>query len=182
MKVCILSDSHDHIPLLDTAVAAAKAAGAEAVLHCGDVVAPSTLACLQKHGLPTHVIHGNNTGDLYTLGRVTGRPDSVIRYHGMDAALELGGRRIFLVHYPHYARAMAASGDWDLVCCGHSHKTRIEWLPNLKGGTTPVVDPGTVGGVGQAPATWILGDLKKLEFEIFGVDKAVEIQPAALPA
>jgi hypothetical protein len=68
------------------------------------------------------------------------------------------------------------------VCCGHSHKTRIEWLPNLKGGTTPVVDPGTVGGVGQAPATWILGDLKKLEFEIFGVDKAVESQPAALPA
>jgi hypothetical protein len=39
-----------------------------------------------------------------------------------------------------------------------------------------------VGGVGQAPATWILGDLTKLEFEVFEVDKALEMQPAALPA
>ncbi|RLW55148.1 MAG: YfcE family phosphodiesterase, partial [gamma proteobacterium symbiont of Stewartia floridana] len=52
MKVCIVSDSHDHIPLLDAAVESAKADGAEAVLHCGDVVAPSTLHCLQKYGLP----------------------------------------------------------------------------------------------------------------------------------
>ena len=42
MKVCILSDSHDHIALIDAAVADAKTAGAEAVLHCGDLVAPST--------------------------------------------------------------------------------------------------------------------------------------------
>ena len=94
MKICILSDSHDHIPLLDAAVAEARAAGAEAVLHCGDVVAPSTLHCLEKHGLPVHVIHGNNTGDLYTLGRLAARKDVFIRYHGMDAGLELGGRRV----------------------------------------------------------------------------------------
>ena len=47
MKICILSDSHDHIPLLDAAVGEARAAGAETVLHCGDVVAPSTLECLE---------------------------------------------------------------------------------------------------------------------------------------
>ena len=52
MKVCILSDSHDHIPLLDAAVADARAAGAEAVIHAGDLVAPSTLRCLEKYGLP----------------------------------------------------------------------------------------------------------------------------------
>ena len=177
MKVCILSDSHDHIALLDAAaVTASRTLGAEAVLHCGDVVAPGTLGCLQAHGLPTHVIHGNNIGDLYTLGRIATRPDSVVRYHGTDAAPELGGRRIFLVHYPRYARAMAASGDWDLVCCGHGHRTRVEWLPNLKGGTTPVVDPGTVGGVGRAPATWILGDLDTLTFDLQAVDKSLEQQ------
>lgn len=176
MKVCILSDSHDHIPLLDAAVADARSMGAETVLHCGDVVAPSTLGCLQAHGLPAHVIHGNNTGDLFTLGRLALRPDSVIRYHGMDASLELDGRRIFLVHYPHYARAMAATGDWDLVCCGHSHRLNIEHLPNLKGTTTPVVDPGTVGGVGSAPATWILADLESMTFEVREVDKSLEKQ------
>jgi putative phosphoesterase len=166
MKVCILSDSHDHIPLLDAAVAEAHAAGAEVVLHCGDVVAPSTLEGLGKHGLPVHVIHGNNTGDLYTLGRLAARPGGLIHYHGMDAALELGGRRIFLVHYPHYARAMAATGDWDLVCCGHSHKPAQEALPNLRGRTTLLVNPGTVGGVGNAPATYVLGDLADMIFRL----------------
>jgi hypothetical protein len=166
MKVCILSDSHDHIALLDAAVADAKAAGAEMVLHCGDVVAPSTLGCLAKHGLPVHVIHGNNMGDLYTLGRLAARPGGLIHYHGMDAGLELGGRRIFLVHYPHYARAMAATGDWDLVCCGHSHKATQEVLPNLLGHTTLLINPGTVGGVGSAPATYMLGDLTAMEFSL----------------
>lgn len=174
MKICILSDSHDHIPLLDAAVTDARSVGAEAVLHCGDVVAPSTLGCLQKHQLPVHVIHGNNTGDLYTLGQLALRPDSIIRYHGMDAALELDGKRIFIVHYPHYARAMAATGDWDLVCCGHSHHCSIEQLPNIKGGTTTIVDPGTVGGVAQAPATWILADLSTMQFEVHEVNKSLE--------
>ena len=89
MKVCILSDSHDHIALLDAAVADAKPAGAEAVLHCGDLVAASTLHCLEKYGLPVHVIHGNNTGDLYALTRLADKPVDVIRFHGMDAGIEL---------------------------------------------------------------------------------------------
>jgi len=164
MKVCILSDSHDHISLLDAAVADAKSLGAEAVLHCGDVVAPSTLKCLSEYGLPVHVIHGNNTGDLYTLGRLAARPGGLLHYHGMDAGLELAGRRVFMVHYPRYARAMAATGDWDLVCCGHSHKAIQETLPNLRGHTTLLINPGTVGGVGDAPATYVLGDLAAMDF------------------
>jgi putative phosphoesterase len=179
MKVCILSDSHDHIPLIDAAVADARAAGAEAILHCGDVVAPSTLHCLEKHGLPVHVIHGNNSGDLYALTRLSHKPGGVVRYHGMDAAVELAGRRIFLVHYPHYARALAMTGDWDLVCCGHSHKVKIERVANMAGGETVLVNPGTVGGVGSAPATWILADLDSLTFEQHDVPKSLEYNAAA---
>ncbi|MCB1856810.1 MAG: metallophosphoesterase family protein [Gammaproteobacteria bacterium] len=174
MKICILSDSHDHIPLLDAAVDEAKGQGAEAVLHCGDVVAPSTLKCLVKHALPIHVIHGNNTGDLYSLGQLATRSLDLIRYHGMDASLTLAGRRIFIVHYPHYARALATTGNWDLVCCGHSHKIKIEKLPNIRGGSTHVVNPGTIGGVGNDPATYILGDLENMEFEVFEIPKSIE--------
>jgi putative phosphoesterase len=174
MLVCILSDSHDHIPLLEAAVAQATRAGAQAVLHCGDLVAPSTLAGLKDCGIPIHVIHGNNTGDLYMLSRLAGRPGSPIRYHGMDAALELDGKKIFLVHYPHYARAMATTGDWDLVCCGHSHQARVESVENLEGKTTWVVNPGTIGGVGLAPATYILADLGSMTFEVNEISKQIE--------
>ena len=92
----------------------------------------------------------------------------------MDAGVTLADKRIFLVHYPHYARAMAATGDWDLVCCGHSHKVQIEHLPNIKGGTTVLVNPGTIGGVGSDPATYLLGDLETMEFKVFEISKSIE--------
>lgn len=168
MKVCILSDSHDNRRLLEMAVIAAKAQGAEAVLHCGDVVAPSTLNVLQKHGLPVHVIHGNNTGDLYSMARLACDSGGFIRFHGQDAGIELAGRRIFLVHYPHYGQAMATTGDWDLVCCGHSHQAEIERVANIKGEATILVNPGTVAGIGAAP-TYVMGDLATMEFTLHEV-------------
>jgi len=178
MKICILSDSHDHIPLLEAAVRDARALGATAVLHCGDVVAPSTLHCLEQFQLPVHIIHGNNTGDLYALTRLGHKPGGVLRYHGMDAGIELGGKRIFLVHYPHYARAMATTGDWDLVCCGHSHEVEIKWLSHVRGGKAVLVNPGTIGGVGQTQATWVMGDLQTMSFDVHEVSKSIEFDQA----
>jgi putative phosphoesterase len=169
MKVCIVSDSHDHRPLLAAAVGAAKQAGAEAVLHCGDVVAPSTLSAITPLGLPIHVIHGNNVGDMFMMARIASKPGNRITFYGQDAGIELGGRRIFLVHYPHYAKAMATTGDWDLVCCSHDHEAKIETVQNVKGGSTWLVNPGTVGGV-AAPATYVLGDLENMAFSIHDVE------------
>ena len=168
MKICIISDSHDNRPLLEAAVRDAKAHGAEVILHCGDVVAPSTLEVIRPFNLPVHVIHGNNTGDLYMMGRISAKAASQTTYYGQDAGIELGGQRIFLVHYPHYAKAMATTGDWDLVCCGHDHKTDIRTIDNIKGERTWLVNPGTVGGI-KAPATWVLGDLESMTFTIMNV-------------
>ncbi|MGB5496686.1 MAG: metallophosphoesterase family protein, partial [Sedimenticolaceae bacterium] len=113
------------------------------------------------------------------LTQLAHKPGGVVRFHGMDAGIELAGRRIFIVHYPHYARAMAATGDWDLVCCGHSHKAEILEQENCAGGTTHVVNPGTIGGVGQAPATWVLADLDSMTFEPREVPKSLEYSHAA---
>ena len=60
-------------------------------------------------------------------------------------ALELGGRRIFAVHYDDYGYAMACTGDWELVCCGHSHKAEARRIANVKGGETWLVNPGHRG-------------------------------------
>ena len=178
MKICILSDSHDHRDLMFAAAQEAVDAGAEAILHCGDVVAPSTIRPLNDLGIPIHVIHGNNTGDLVNFSLMSSRKGSMIRYYGQDAGLELAGKRIFMVHYPHYARAMATTGDWDLVCCGHSHKSTITTIDNIKGGTTAYVDPGTVGGVANAPATYVMGDLETMTFELRELDKSIEYESA----
>jgi len=165
MKICIVSDSHDHGGLLAAAVQAAASQGAQAVIHCGDVIGSNTLHSLQHIGLPVHVVHGNNIGDVMAMARLAAEAGSVVRYYGNDAQLEIAGRRIFAVHYPHVAEGMAATGAWDLVCCGHSHRADITHVRNVRGGTTLLVNPGTVAGL-SAPATYALGDLATLEFVI----------------
>jgi len=129
------------------------------------LIAPSTLHAIIKLGLPIHLIHGNNTGDLVSLCRFAEGHSQILRYYGQDASIEIGGRRVFLVHYPHYARGMALTGDYDLVCNGHEHRAAIERVRNVKGSETLRIDPGTVAGV-SAPATYVLGDLATMSFTI----------------
>ena len=165
MKVCIVSDSHDRADALGRAVREAAAQGAAAVIHCGDLIGTQTLRAALNVGLPMHVIHGNNLGDPVSLSRWSHESEGQLRYYGADARLTLAGRRIFVVHYPEYGQAMACTGDWDLVCCGHSHEAGIEQVPNVKGARTWLVNPGTVAGL-AAPATWILGDLDHMRFDL----------------
>ncbi|RMD69918.1 MAG: metallophosphoesterase [Gammaproteobacteria bacterium] len=165
MRIAILSDSHDHHRRLEAAVGEAKAWGAEAVLHCGDIVSPNALKGLPRFGLPVHLIHGNNQGDLVTLMALVRQHPGTLHYHGQDASLALGGRRIFMVHYPHYGYGMALTGDYDLVCCGHEHALACTWVENIRGGKTLIINPGTVAGI-SAPPTYVLCDLATLTWEV----------------
>ena len=165
MKVCIVSDSHDRAEGLAQAVAEAKARGAQAVIHCGDLIGAQTLKPALAHGLPVHLIHGNNVGDAQALHRLVSASDGRLRYHGADGRIELGGRKVFLVHYDDYGYAMACTGDWELVCCGHSHRAEVREVTSVKGSRTWLVNPGTVAGL-SAPATWVLGDLATMHFEV----------------
>ena len=167
--MCIVSDSHDRADKLASAVREGKEKGAAAVIHCGDLIGTQTLRAAMGVGLPLHLIHGNNLGDPVSLSRLASDSGGQVQYHGPDARLELGGRRIFVVHYPEYGYAMGCTGNWDLVCCGHSHAAGVEQVPNVRGGKTWLVNPGTVAGL-AAPATWALGDLAAMRFEVFTME------------
>ena len=165
MKICIVSDSHDRAEALATAVHDAATEGAVAVIHCGDLIGTQTLRAALGVGLPMHIIHGNNLGEPVALARSARESAGQLAYYGADARLELAGRRIFVVHYPEYGHAMACTGDWDLVCCGHSHVAGIDRVRNVKNSQTWLVNPGTVAGLAAA-STWVLGDLDTLRFDI----------------
>ncbi len=165
MKVCVVSDSHDRAEPLAQAVRDAMAQGAEAVIHCGDLIGAQSLKPALALGLPVHLIHGNNMGDPQALHRLAADSDGRLHYHGVDARIELGGRRIFVVHYDDYGYAMACTGHWDLVCCGHSHRAEVRQVPGVTSRSTWLVNPGTVAGL-AAPSTWVMGDLAAMRFEV----------------
>lgn len=166
LKICIASDSHDRADPLRAAAQAAARAGATALIHCGDVIGTNTLRPLEALALTAHVVHGNNLGDPLALARLAAASAGRLHYHGAEAELVLAGRRIYVTHFPHQAHGMACTGEYDLVCCGHSHAAAMTQQPNIRGERTWLVNPGTVAGIGGAPATWILGDLERMSFEI----------------
>ena len=165
MKICIVSDSHDRADALAEAVREAKVLGAEAVLHCGDLIGAQSLKPALALGLPVHLIHGNNVGDVQALHKLARASGDKLSYHGVDARIELAGRHIFLVHYDDHGYAFACTGEWDLVCCGHSHRAEVRQVASVKGTPRWLVNPGTVAGL-SAPATWVLGDLAAMRFEV----------------
>ena len=165
MKICIVSDSHDRADPLARAVAEAKALAAEVVIHCGDLIGAQTIKPALASGLPVHAIHGNNLGDAQAMHFQSRMSNGQLQYHGAEARLELGGRRIIVTHYDHLGYALACTGDWDVVCCGHSHKAEARAVRTVKGTETWLVNPGTVAGL-AGPCTWVLGDLATLAFEV----------------
>lgn len=178
MKICIVSDSHDRSDPLVAAITEAQAAGAQTVIHCGDLIGVNTLRASLKLGIPIHAVHGNNIGDIPALYRMMQRTGGLLTYHGQEAILELGGRKIFVTHMPHHGQAFACTGDYDLVCHGHSHTAHVGTQANIQGGQTWLVNPGSVAGIDapgvNAVPTWILGDLESMTFEVRTLQKLPE--------
>lgn len=158
MKFAIVSDSHDHIPHLRTAIGKARETGAKILFHCGDLISPFMVPVLAEFPGPVHLILGNNRGDLHLLEKQVARFENV-HFHGEFAFLEVAGLAIAMVHYPELARGFAATGDYDLVLCGHTHVYKV-----LKHGRATLINPGELLGK-EGPPTLALYDTETGEVE-----------------
>ena len=163
MKIGVLSDTHDNLVNLRRAVASFAARGVGAVLHAGDFCSPFTLqefAPLAEKGVKMHAVFGNNDGDRVLLVR---RGGDFCDFSDGSATIELGGRRIVLMHYPDLAEALQRSGAYDLVIHGHNHQVRVE------GASGKLVNPGTCSGYLAPRATVAVVDTDDLGVEIVDV-------------
>ena len=151
-KIAIFSDTHDNIANLDRALQQANTAGAQVLLHCGDLCAPFMLARLaQTFEGAIHVVFGNNDGDGRLLQTIAAQYPSVTLY-GIYAEVAIANRLIAMIHYPEPARRIAQSGQLDLVCYGHDHQKLHEQIGNCH-----LVNPGELLGMYGVP-TWGLYD------------------------
>jgi predicted phosphodiesterase len=94
MKIGILSDTHDQLERTSEAVSALIRAGAEILIHCGDITEPAIV--LECAGLPTTYIFGNNDNDHDKLLRTILGVGGVCL--GKGGTIELEGRTIAVTH------------------------------------------------------------------------------------
>jgi len=178
MKIAILSDSHDNIPNLVAAVHRANEAGAELLLHCGDLISPFMLQYLYRFKGPIHLIYGNNIGDQHLIASRCASDFERITHHGIEGGLEADGLRIGFNHYPALARGMAASGRFDLICCGHNHRTGSEKI-----GDCLLINPGDLLGKDTLPGFILFDTLTQLhERIVVGEMMVVEEEQESAPA
>ncbi|MBR0226090.1 MAG: YfcE family phosphodiesterase [Thermoguttaceae bacterium] len=120
----IVSDSHDDVDSVQIAVRAFRRYGVDHIVHCGDVTTPET--ALYFSGFKTTFVIGNND-NRDEIAEAAAEIGAVALEQ--PVCLDWHGKNIFLVHGHEDGMLLAenafSSGDWDLVCFGHTHYAEL---------------------------------------------------------
>lgn len=157
MKLGIMSDSHDNMPLIAKAVALFNHEKVDLVLHAGDFISPFTNIEFRKLNARMVGVFGNNDGDKPNLLKRFG---DIGELHDDFVELELDGRKVVLMHQPKFLESLTAASKYDLVVYGHTHKV------DIREGKMLVINPGECGGWLYGKATVVTLDLGTMGYEV----------------
>ena len=151
MKIAVISDIHDHLPLLRRALS--RIAETDALICCGDLCSPFIVKALgSSYPKDIYIVLGNNDGDPYLMS-LRAKEFPHIHFIPNFADLTLQGKRIAVIHYDDIARPIIASGWYDVVCFGHNHR----YETNTEG-RTRCINPGELSGVLTGEPTFAILD------------------------
>ncbi|MDB6108744.1 MAG: phosphodiesterase, family [Pedosphaera sp.] len=151
MKIAIISDVHDNLPMLRMALQ--RCQEAEGLICCGDLCSPFVVKEL-GHGFAraVHVVFGNNDGDTFRIASAAAKFPQV-QVHGEYVELDLGGRKFSVNHFDNIGRAIAKGEKHDVVCFGHNHQFEITAV-----GRTLIINPGEIYGGLTGHSTFAIYD------------------------
>jgi putative phosphoesterase len=137
MLLGVVSDTHDNQDVIAAAVEL-FAGEVDAVIHCGDIVAPFSASQFNED-FDFYAVRGNNDGEWALQDAV--RPFG--SYLGEMGELSLGGKRIAAYHGTSQpiVDALVDSGTYDYVFHGHTHARVHEEADN----GTVRINPGGIG-------------------------------------
>jgi len=136
MKIGIISDTHDHHKNILRAVEVFKDRQVSYILHAGDIISPFAAAAFADVKTARFIaVYGNNDGErLFLKKKIEEFGGRIFEdtYKG-----EIGGRKIVMFHKPDLVEEVTASGRFELVVYGHTHKQDIRQV-----GGTLLINPG----------------------------------------
>ena len=127
MLIGIVSDTHDDRAAVEAAVELFESAGVDAVVHCGDFVAPFSVTPFDAE-FAFYAVRGNNDGEWAVESTVDGFGE----YLGEAGTLAFGdGADAVDVAVTHgtsaaVVDALVDCGDYDYVFHGHTHAHAVE--------------------------------------------------------
>lgn len=167
MKLAVVSDTHDHMNNILKAISIINERNVDAVIHCGDYVAPFVKKWFDKldDGIKNNFygVFGNNDGERLFLKKNLGQICEFAQ-NGHELILDLGGKKIFASHMPKQETidALAHSGKFDIILTGHTHSLVNKKYEN----GVLVLNPGEVCGYLTGKSTFAIINTDKMEVDI----------------
>jgi len=156
MRIGILSDTHDKLGRTITAVEVLVAAGAEVLIHCGDLCGPEIVYALERR--PNYFVIGNNEWDLVGLRRAARDTDGTCLEWG--GTVELASKRVAVTH-GHLDRELRKllEARPDYLLTGHSHIRH-----DYREGPTRRINPGALHRAAEFSVAVLDLQTDKLQF------------------
>jgi len=159
MKLGVMADSHDNVPMVKKAVEVFNAEGCDLVVHAGDYCSPFALTPLDRLKCKWLGVYGNNDGDKKALsikanGLIVDHP---YRY-------DLSNVTMIITHELEDVSGlmgMIANQEVHLLIYGHTHKPEIKKVE-----TALLVNPGETGGWTTGKSTVAIVDINTMEARI----------------
>jgi putative phosphoesterase len=161
MRLGLISDTHDNVPMIKQVIRHLNGLDVSLVLHAGDYISPFTAKPYSELKAEMIGVLGNNCAEREKLREVYAAVGKEIV--GNFAEVEVGGRRIALLHGHDDAllRSLTAHGDYDVVVHGHDHKVKVEKRRSML-----VINPGEVCGYVSGRSSFGILDTDRLEVDI----------------
>jgi len=168
MLVGIMSDTHDHLPLVDKAVEKLIDEKVELVLHAGDYISPFVIQHFKPFKGRFIGVFGNNDGDHELLKRRFVEFGLEIR--GIFAEVKIDNIRIALLHGgepggplgpSELLNSMISAECYDVIIHGHVHDAKA-----YRKGKTLIINPGEVCGYLSGKPSVAVLDAKTLDVKI----------------
>ncbi|KPK42726.1 MAG: hypothetical protein AMJ78_01505 [Omnitrophica WOR_2 bacterium SM23_29] len=156
MKIGVIADTHDNMPMIKKAIDIFNSEGCRLVIHAGDYCAPFSLDPFSNLKCKWIGVFGNNDGDKKALAM---KSDGLIVDHPYN--YELSDKKVVITHeiedIPDLDESIEGS-RYDIIICAHTHKVDIK-----KKKDTLIVNPGECCGWLYGKSTVAIIDLTKME-------------------
>lgn len=156
MEICVISDTHDHLDNLRKVLKILEERKITVMLHGGDFVSPFTWRVLKNFKGDIYGVFGNNDGERVLLKKLYGD-----RIQEQIRKIEIGGKKIALMHEPRLLDELAQSRGFDLIVYGHMHEVDIRKINN-----TLIINPGEACGWLYGKATFMIVNLETMNVEV----------------
>ena len=152
MKIGIISDTHDDLDYLETAIEMLRAREVSSILHCGDLCGPGVIRAMA--GFDVWIAQGNMDRHIglsqaarETFGRIPLAWFQEPTLDGYPLAMIHGDNEEVLGN-------LINSGRYAYVFHGHTHQRRDQVV-----GRTRVINPGAMGGTRKQSRSFCILDL-----------------------